>query len=166
MDDWRSRLTEQLIGPTSQRTPLSGAGVEASTALEVALGQARSEMTYVLELGRAHALPITGSVTGDDIWIRVGATTLRFNYSRRAGVIVATVVGREDQQLRWNPERRAVLLHSGEILDARTFVREAIDATVGSWRASGKQNVAISMLKSDRPPAPTIPDSSEILPKS
>jgi hypothetical protein len=164
MDDWRNRLTEHLLGPTSQRIPISG--VESSTALEVALGQARSEIMYVLELGRAHDLPVTGSVNGDDIWLRVGATTLRFHYSRRAGVIVATVVGREDQQLRWSQEKRAVILPSGEVLDAPTFVREAIDATVSAWRASGKPNVSISMLKSDRPPAPTLPDSSEILPKS
>jgi hypothetical protein len=164
MDDWRKALTDQLLAPTSQRAPISG--IESVTALEVVLGQARSEMTYVLELGRAHTLPVTGSVNGDDIWLRVGATTLRFNYSRRAGVIVASVVGREDQQLRWSPEKRVVILPSGETLDAPTFVREAIDATVNAWRSSGRPDVAISMLKSDRPPAPTLPDSSEILPKS
>jgi hypothetical protein len=164
MDDWRSRLTEQLLGPTSQRTPLSG--VESGTALEIVLGQARSEITYVLELGRAHGLPVTGSVNGDDIWLRIGATTLRFNYSRRAAVIVATVIGREDQQLRYSQEKRAVILPNGEVLDGPAFVREAIDTTVNAWRVSGKPNVAISMLKSDRPPSPTLPDTSEILRKT
>jgi hypothetical protein len=164
MDDWRKALTDQLLAPTSQKIPISG--VESMTALEIVLGQARSEMTYVLELGKAHTLPVTGTTNGDDIWLRIGASTLRFNYSRRAGVIVASVVGREDQQLRWSQEKRAVILPTGEILDAPTFVREAIDATVNAWKASGRPDVAISMLKSDRPPAPTIPDSAEVLPKS
>jgi hypothetical protein len=164
MDDWRKALTDQLLAPTSQRAPVSG--VESVTALEIVLGQARSEMTYVLELGKAHTLPVTGSVNGDDIWLRVGATTLRFNYSRRAGVIVASVVGREDQQLRWSAEQRAVTLPNGDVLDAASYVREAIDATVNAWKSSGRPDVAISMLKSDRPPAPTLPDSSEVLPKS
>lgn len=163
MTDWRSRLTEQLLGPQSSPT---SSRPDANSLLEITLGHARSEMSYVMELGKAHKLPVNGSINGDDIWIRIGATTLRFNYSRRAGVIVASVIGREDQQLRYSPEKKGVVLPNGELLDAPTYVREAIDATVNAWKVSGKPDITISMMKSDRPPMPTLPDSSEILPKS
>jgi hypothetical protein len=161
MDDWRNRLTEQLLGqgkPDSTRP-------DPAAALDIVLGQARSEITYILELGRAHNLPVAGSVNGDDIWLRVGATSLRFHFSRRAAVIVASVVGREDQQLRYSTEKRGVVTPDGELLDTPRFIREAIDATVTAWKASGRPDVSITM-KSDRPPQPTLPDSSEILPKS
>ena len=163
MTDWRSRLTEQLLGPPGSSPPTRP---EPSALLEIVLGHARTELTYVLELGKTHNLPVTGSVTTDDLWIRVGATTLRFNYSRRAGVIVASVIGREDQQLRFSPEKGAVVTPDGEPLDATAYVRDAIDATVNAWKASGKPDITISMMRSDRPPMPTLPDSSEILPKS
>ena len=162
MTDWRSRLTEQLLGP--QSSPSSRP--DPNALLEIVVGHARSELTYVLELGRTHSLPVTGSINSDDMWIRVGATTLRFNYSRRAGVIVASVVGREDQQLRYNADKRAVVTPDGEELDATAYIRDAIDATVNAWKASGKPDITISMMKSERPPMPTLPDSSEILPKS
>jgi hypothetical protein len=163
MTDWRSRLNESLLGPpgsSPQPRP------EPSVLLEIVLGQARAELTYVLELGKTHSLPVTGSIVTDDMWIRVGATTLRFNYSRRAGVIVASVIGREDQQLRFSAETNAVVTPDGEPLDATAYVRDAIDATVNAWKASGKPDIAISMMRSERAPMPTLPDSSEILPKS
>jgi hypothetical protein len=163
MTDWRSRLNESLLGPAGS-SPQSRP--EPGVLLEIVLGQARAELTYVLELGKTHSLPVTGSVTTDDMWIRVGATTLRFNYSRRAGVIVASVIGREDQQLRYNADTKAVVTPDGEPLDATAYVRDAIDATVNAWKASGKPDITISMLRSERPPMPTLPDSSEILPKS
>ncbi len=162
MDDWRSRLTENLLGPQGQP---AGPRPDPNAAMEIVLGAARSELAYVLELGRTHRLPVTGLVNGDDIWIRIGATTLRFNFSRRGSVIVASVVGRQDEQLRYSLDKRAVVTHDGEGIDPSRFIREAIDATVNAWKASGKPDLAISMLKSDRPPMPTLPDSSEILPK-
>ena len=161
MTDWRSRLTEQLLGPPGS----SPTRTDPAALLEIVVGNARSELAYVLELGKTHGLPITGSITTDDMWIRVGATTLRFNYSRRAGVIVASIVGREDQQLRYDAAKLAVVTPTGEPLDAPTYVREAIDATVNAWKVSGKPDITISM-RSERPPMPTLPDSSEILPKS
>ena len=168
MDDWRGRLASELLtgsaqpaGPTS-----SPAGHVGATALEIVIGHARSEMTYVLEFGRAYGLPVTGSIFGDDVWLRIGATTLRFNYSRRAGVIVTSIVGRGDAQLKWSPERMAVVDPEGAPLEVASFVREAIDATVNAWKAAGSPQVTISSLKPERPMQPTLPDSSEILPKS
>ncbi len=161
MSDWRSRLTEQLIGPSGG--PQS-TRPDPSALLEMVHGQARSELTYLLELGKTHSLPVTGSVTTDDIWIRVGATTLRFNFSRRGGVIVASVVGREDQQLRYSADKKAVVTPDGEPIDAVSYVREAIDATVNAWKASGKPDIAISMRNSERPPMPTLPDTDIIGP--
>ncbi len=166
MDDWRERLASELVGGAGA-TGASGppSSSEGIVALEIVIGHARSEMTFVLELGRAHGLPVTGSIFGDDVWVRIGATTLRFNLSRRAGVIVTSVVGRGDSQLKWSPERRSVVDPEGAPLDAISFVRGAVDATVGAWKASGHPQVTISALKA-RPREPTLPDSSEILPKS
>src|SRR4029078_4280750 len=114
MDDWRGRLASQLLGNTgSPQASGSHASAEGTTALEIVIGHARSEMTYVLEFGRGHGLPVTGSIFGDDIWLRIGAPTLRFNYSRRGGVIVTSIVGRGDAQLKWSPELRAVVDHEG-----------------------------------------------------
>jgi hypothetical protein len=163
MNDWRSKLTEQLLGPAGR---FDAARPNSGAALEIVFGHARSELTYVLELGRTHNLPVSGSVTGDDIWLRVGATSLRFHFSRRAGVIVASVIDREDVQLRYDPEQRAVVTPDGVVVDPAGFVREAIDATVTAWRSSGRPGVSISTLAPDRSPLPTLPDSSEVLPKS
>ncbi len=159
MDDWRSRLTESLLGnPGKTETK-----PDPVAALEIVLGQARTEITYILELGKAHNLPTTGNVNGDDVWLRVGATSLRFHFSRRAGVIVASVVGREDQQLKYSVEKRGVVGPDGELLDTARYIREAIDATVNAWKASGRPDVHIQMLKSDRPPMPTLPDTGDII---
>lgn len=165
VDDWRGRLASQLVesAPSDGKSPTSSP--EGTTGLEIVIGHARSEMTYVLEFGRAHGLPVTGSIFGDDVWLRIGASTLRFNYSRRGGVIVTSIVGRGDAQLKWSPERHAVVGAEGEPLDVTSFVREAIDATVAAWKAAGSPQITISSLKSERPAQPTLPDSAEILPK-
>jgi hypothetical protein len=154
MHEWKSRLAAQLVG-NSDDSPQS-----ISLGLETALGVARAELAFVLELGRAHGLPMSGSLAGDDVWIRLGATTtLRFNYSRRAGVIVASIVGRGDAQLKWAPDK-GVIGPDGQTLDLDRYVRDALDATVAAFR--GRPDVKISSLASDRPPAPTLPDIEEL----
>ena len=75
MDDWRGRLASELLGtPGSAGAQSSGAPSSSTgtTALEIVIGHARSEMAYVLEFGRAHGLPVTGSIFGDDSGLRRG----------------------------------------------------------------------------------------------
>src|SRR5271156_6082379 len=102
-DDWRARLAVELLGedevePISQRLTFAP---EGATAMEIAFGQARSELTYVLELGRAHHLPVVGAVVGDEIWIRIGEAKLSFRLDRQATVIHANVSA-ADSTLTWD----------------------------------------------------------------
>ena len=139
MDEWRTRLAEELLSaqdkatgdrPTAFGPPL----ISGPTAMEIAFGKARSELTYVLELGRAHHLPIVGNVVGDDIWIRLGETKLAFRFDRTASKIAGTVVG-QDALLSWDPQSRAIVTRIGKPIDVEWFVRDAIDATVRAWKS-------------------------------
>jgi hypothetical protein len=150
--EWKGRIAAQLVSPEGSQTS------HATIALEIALGVARGELAFVLELGRAHGLPVSGSIVGDDVWIRIGASTLRFNFSRRAGVIVASIVGRGDAQLKWTVDR-GIVGPDGMAVDVDRYVRDAVEATINAWRA--RPDVTISMRTSDRPPAPTLPDVEE-----
>jgi hypothetical protein len=150
MDEWRTRLASELLA----RENAAGAGADARTsardafapsgptAMEIAFGRARSELTYVLELGRAHHLPIVGSVVGDDVWIRIGEARLAFTLDRAALAIAAKVVGRDETTLAWDDAARAVTA-GGAAIDVDAFVREAIDATVRAWKThDGKDAIA------------------------
>jgi hypothetical protein len=157
MDDWRNRLEDSILRST---TPAVAAkGPDAATMLTIAFGRVRSELTYALELGRAHSLPVAGNVAGDDAWVRFGNITLRFVFSARAAVIVLSVVHRDDVQITWNAEKSSIVGPDGEPLDVEAWVREAIDATVAAWRASQAQQPTITEQRAPlRPPLPTMPD--------
>ncbi len=132
MDDWRTKLAAELLGDRKTAEPFdfSPSGL---TALEIAFGQARSEVTYVLELGRAHGVPVVGNVIGDDVWLRLGATTVRFAIDRNQQRIVAQVPGRPDDTISWDGAKRS-LARAGEPCDIKAFVRSALDATVAAWK--------------------------------
>jgi hypothetical protein len=156
MDEWRTRLAEQLLsrgGATpsgADRPTVEGlSALGGATAMEIAFGKARSELTYILELGRAHHLPIVGSVVGDDIWIRLGESKLAFQLDRSVTRITATVSGRDAATLGWDARTRAIVLGDagkgdGKPIDMDSFVRDAVDATVGAWNsaAPGPSSVA------------------------
>lgn len=129
MDDWRKRLATKLLG--DKGTP--SLSLDARTTLEIAFGRARSEITYVLELGRAHALPLAGSVTGDDVWLRLGESVLRFRLDRQALAIVAFVPGSKDSTFTFDPEYRALVTANRQAVDFDTFVKEAVEAIVHGW---------------------------------
>ena len=134
MDEWRQRLLGELVPETSRPTT----DFSAATALEIALGMARSEIAYVLELGRAHKLPVAGNVNGDDVWLTIGPARVRFAYDRRKGIIAATVPGHEEATIAWDASARALRgpAAGGNAFDARTFVRTALDAAVAAWKAA------------------------------
>jgi hypothetical protein len=138
MDEWRTQLVAQLLGD-ARGNDRAGADASrdlaASTAMEIALGKARSELTYVLELGRAHHLPIVGNVVGDEVWIRLGEARLAFRFDRSALRMVASVVGRGEAWLAYDAKMRAVVIDGGAPVDVDRFVREAIDATVRAWKS-------------------------------
>jgi len=130
MDEWRQKLLGELVpeAPTMQRS--------AATELEIAFGYARSELTYVLELGRAHKLPATGAVYGDDVWLTLGSAKLRFVYDRKNGAITASIPGRDEQRITYDAGAHALDGPSAGPFDMRAFVREAIDATVAAYKAA------------------------------
>jgi hypothetical protein len=134
-DEWRARLAVDLLGgddaaPVSRRARLAP---EGPTAVEIAFGKARSELTYVLELGRAHHRPVVGSVVGDEIWIRLGEAKLSFRFDRRTTAVHALIVGRE-ATLAWDDGRRAIVSGGGDVVDVESFVREAVDETVRAFK--------------------------------
>jgi hypothetical protein len=134
MDEWRQRLFGELVPETSRPTT----DLTAATALEIAIGMARSEVAYVLELGRAHKLPVAGNVNGDDVWLAIGGARARFTYDRRKGVIAAVVPGHEDATIAWDATAHALRgpAAGGAAFDARTFVRTALDAVVAAWKSA------------------------------
>jgi hypothetical protein len=130
---WRNRLAAQLLGGSRAKETFSFSPAGA-TALEIALGKARSELTYLLEFGRAHHLPIVGNVMGDEVWIRLGDTTLKFTLDRAAVAMTALVVGQPPVVMWWDAEGQRIAREKGDAVDVDAFVRSAVDATVAAWR--------------------------------
>jgi hypothetical protein len=121
MDDWHHKLVKELV----QETP-AGFVPGAAASLEIAFGKARSALTYVLELARAHRIPATGSVTGDDVWFQLGEGRVRFTLNRREGHVVVVRPGHDEARVPGNV---------GDGQDLGAMARDAIDALVAAWRA-------------------------------
>jgi hypothetical protein len=120
MDDWHRKLVEELVADTP-----SGFAPDTATSLEIELGKARSAVAYALEVARAHRVPATGSVTGDDVWLSLGGARARFTLNRREGHVVVARPGHD--------EVRVCKGGGGE--DLGLVARAAIDALVAAWRA-------------------------------
>jgi hypothetical protein len=120
MDEWHSKLARELVQGTPSGT-LPDAALAAAQALEIAFGHARSAVTYVLELARAHRIPAAGSVLGDDVWVQLGEGRVRFTLNRRQGHVVVARPGQEEQTV-------------GLGTDLGAMARESLDALVASWR--------------------------------
>jgi hypothetical protein len=119
MDDWHRKLVQELVGGTP-----AGFVPDAAAALEIAFGKARSEVTYVLEVARAHRIPATGNVVGDDVWLQLGDGRVRFTLNRREGHVVVARPGHDEGRVRADIPQ----------VDLGVLAREAIDALVASWR--------------------------------
>lgn len=139
-EDWRARLAADLLGnededePASQRATTIPFSPDAATAMEIAFGQARSELTYVLELGRSKSLPVLGSVLGDSIWIQLGEAKLAFRLDRKASIIHATIAA-VDSTLAWDAKGRAITTSEGRSVDMQSYVQSAIDSTVRAYKS-------------------------------
>jgi hypothetical protein len=129
VDEWRKNLVSNIVEGSG--IPAAGADPRAlshATELEIALGMARSEIAYALELGRAHRLPFTGSVGGDDVWLSMGTAKVRFAYDRKNGSIAVEAPSTDRATLTFDD------LHQ-DSFDMRALVRKSIDAAVAAWKA-------------------------------
>jgi hypothetical protein len=148
IDEWHRKLAVDLGAAAPKATALDG-----STLLEIAFGRARSVVAYALELALAHRLPATGSVAGDDIWLRLGDARARFTMNRREGLVLVSRWQVDDVRARWDEARHAIVEIgtggvSGDIIDLEAMAQSSIDGIVAEWRA---RPVAAKIL-SVRPP--------------
>jgi hypothetical protein len=121
MDEWHRRLVREIVAETP-----AGSVPDAAAALEIAFGEARSAVTYALELARAHRIPASGNVAGDDVWLQLGDARVRLTLNRREGYIVVT-----------QPDRDEVRAPSSalQVAQVGALARDAIDALVARWRS-------------------------------
>lgn len=111
---------------------------------EIAFGRVREVVSYVLELARAHRLPASGNVIGDDVWIRFGQARARFTLNRREGVLVVQTPQLE-QRLAWSKELHGVVDGARRPCDAKAIARSAMDELILAWQTD----------RSPRLPAPS-----------
>ena len=71
---------------------------------------------------------------GDEVWIRLGDTTLKFTLDRAAVAMTALVVGQPPVLMSWDAARQSIARETGEVIDVDAFIRSAVDATVAAWR--------------------------------
>lgn len=121
MDDWHRKLARELVSETA-----AGFVPDAAASLEIAFGEARSAITYALELARAHHIPAAGNVAGDGIWLQLGDGRVRFVLNRRDGNLTVVRPGHDEARI---PLAEAAKTDLGKM------AREAIDALVAAWRA-------------------------------
>jgi hypothetical protein len=121
MDDWHRKLARELVSETA-----AGFVPDAAASLEIAFGEARSAITYALELARAHHIPAAGNVAGDGIWLQLGEGRVRFVLNRRDGNLTVVRPGHDEAR---------IPLSEAAKTDLGKMAREAIDALVAAWRA-------------------------------
>jgi hypothetical protein len=148
-DEWHRKLAQDFGAAAATAAALDGA-----TLLEIAFGRARSVVAYALELALAHRLPATGSVAGDDIWLRLGDARVRFTMNRREGFVLVSRWMVDDLRARWDEPARAVVElgadgASGAVVDLEAMARASIDGIVADWRARPLPARALSA----RPPS-------------
>jgi len=135
MDDWQKSLHAAIVPEASQPSM----NPSADTALEIAFGYARSEVTYVLELARTHKQKAAGAVAGDQVWLTLGDARLAFAFDRKGRTITVQVPGQDEATLTYDAAKHAVVGPGGEPVDMRAKVRQAIDATVAAWKGTPAQ---------------------------
>jgi hypothetical protein len=129
-DDWHARLARELAMTGTAHAVLPA----EAAALEIEFGRARSAVTFALELARAHRVPVSGNVSGDEIWIKLGDGRIRFLLNRREGY-VAWVISQEDEaRARWDGDKHALVDAGGAPVDLGRIARESIDGLVAAWR--------------------------------
>ncbi len=165
MDQWHRKLALDLGAAGSPAPAPHGAGepaagLDGATLLEIAFGRARSVVAYALELAVAHRLPATGSVAGDDVWLRLGNARARFTMNRREGLVIVSSAQAADVHARWDEGQRAIALvdadgSPGSIVDLEAMARSAVDGIVAEWRANPSAARRLSVHPRDHEDEPT-----------
>jgi hypothetical protein len=131
MDDWHRRVAGQLVARTRARSQAEG-----DAELEIALGQARAAVAYVLEFARAHRVSVAGNLNGDDVWLQFGnGARVRCTLNRRDGHLVLRVPDQEGRLLRYGEQRKALVDGNGERFDVASAIRSALEGLVAEWSA-------------------------------
>jgi hypothetical protein len=164
-DQWHRKLALDLgtagtPAPAPERTDDPAAGLDGTTLLEIAFGRARSVFAYALELALAHRLPATGSVAGDDVWLRLGNARARFTMNRREGLVVVSSSQAGEVRARWDDARRAIVDLDAEgapkaTVDLEAMARSAVDGIVAEWRAHPSAAMRLSVHPRDHEDEPT-----------
>lgn len=134
MTDWHVDLARALVPEAP-----AGFAPDGAASLEIALGHARSAISYALELARAHRIPANGRVCGDDVWMVLGDRRVRFTLNRRERRVVVARSGHDEMRAEWEATKRAIVDGGGGIVDLGAVAREAIDGIVNEWRALGAE---------------------------
>ena len=131
MDDWYEHVAGKLVAETP-----GGGQPQGDAALEVAFGEVRASVAYVLELARAHRINAAGHMTGDDVWMDLAGRRVRFTLNRRERN-VAVRVGSDDKRLvRWDEAQSTMVDASGAPEHLGSTARVAIDAMIAAWATS------------------------------
>jgi len=154
MKDWHRKIALDL-GTATPATSLEG-----PAQLEIAFGRARSVVAYALERAIAHRRPATGSVAGDDVWLRLGETRARFTMNRREGHVAMTRRPGDEIRVGWDGARSAIVELGvdgvpGVEVDLEAMARSAVDGIVAEWRARPPSGRLLSVHRRNREDEPT-----------
>jgi len=131
MDDWYARVAGKLVAETP-----SGVPPRADAALEVAFGEVRGSVAYVLELARAHRINAAGHMTGDDVWMDLAGRRVRFTLNRRERYVAVRVGDAEKRLVRWDEAKGAMVDAGGAPEHLESTARSAIEAMIADWASS------------------------------
>jgi hypothetical protein len=131
MDEWYARVASKLVAETP-----AGGQPHGDAALEVAFGEVRAAVAYVLELGRAHRINVAGHMTGDDVWMDLAGQRLRFTLNRREHHVLVRVGNDERRLVRWDEAQSTMVDSSGAPEHLASTARGAIDAMITAWSTS------------------------------
>lgn len=136
MDDWRSKLASNLLGTKAGPSMENRFAPSAAQQLTIAFGHARTEVNYLLSLGRTNNLPVKGDVLGDDVFLQLGAHKLHIAVSRPRGAILVEGTGREPTILTYDAQAASFVLPTGARADAQAFIHAAVESLVAAWKAA------------------------------
>jgi hypothetical protein len=131
MNDWYVRVASRLVAETP-----SGVQPRGDAALEVAFGEVRASVAYVLELARAHRINAAGHMTGDDVWMDLAGRRVRFTLNRRERNVAVRVGDEERRLVRWDEEQSTMVDASGAPERLESTARREIDAMIAAWATS------------------------------
>ena len=110
---------------------------------EIAFGRIREVVSYVLELARAHRLPASGNLVGDDVWILVGQARARFTLNRREGMLLVRTT-KFELRLAWSKELHCLVDPSRRPCDVKALARSAMDELIAQWQADRSPRLPVS----------------------